>query len=186
MTDNRDILNEAEVDFLLAGAAQDATTETPSLEDGNQTVTMHGDLDQISLADIFQTLGMSKMEGVLRVRNPIEDRQIHVRDGYLRAHVPPRLALRRLGQRLVRAGLVQNEGLRAVLIAQGKEKKKIGELLVERGLVTAEAIEEIVSTQIAEDVFALFTWRHGSFEFWKGELDASQKQMFAGCPEFEV
>ncbi|MGK0302950.1 MAG: hypothetical protein ACI89X_003836, partial [Planctomycetota bacterium] len=113
MTDNQDILNEAEVDFLLSGAEEDANVEGTSLDDGNQTVTMHGDLDQIRLADIFQTLALSKMEGVLRVRNPLEERQIFCSEGYVRILVPTRLTLRRLGQRLIQAGLLQPEQLRS-------------------------------------------------------------------------
>ena len=107
MTDNRDILNEAEVDFLLQTAGPDAEREIPSLDDVNQTVTMHGDLDQIHLADIFQTLAMSKMEGVLRVRNPLEERQIYCFGGYVRILAPARVTLRRLGQRLIQAGLLR-------------------------------------------------------------------------------
>ncbi len=185
MAERAEILSEAEVDFLLQAAGDDPAPPTPD-GGGDQTVTMRGDLEQINLADIFQTLAMAKMEGVLRVRNPIEERQIHCRDGYVRVHVPARLATRRLGQRLVRAGLVQADQLRTALIEQGKEKKSIGQTLVDRGLVTQEALDDIVGTQIAEDLFALFTWRHGAFEFWKGEPTPEVRRVFAACPEFEV
>ena len=94
MSDKAEILSDAEVDFLLAAETSAEPGAAPAPVD-EQAVTMRGDLDQINLADIFQTLSMAKMEGVLRVRNPLEERQIHVRDGYLRAHVPARLATRR-------------------------------------------------------------------------------------------
>jgi tetratricopeptide (TPR) repeat protein len=187
MADKAEILSEAEVDFLLQAMGDEVAPPPPPQECGSdQAVTMRGDLEQINLADIFQTLAMAKMEGVLRVRNPLEERQIHCRDGFVRVHVPRRLATRRLGQRLVRAGLIQVEQLRTALIEQGKAKKPIGQLLVEGGVITQEAIDEIVSTQIAEDLFSLFTWRHGSFEFWKGEPAAEHKRVFESCPEYEV
>jgi outer membrane protein assembly factor BamB/tetratricopeptide (TPR) repeat protein len=189
MADNREILNEAEVEFLLTGdedtpnpqaAAAPATPES-------QTVTMRGDLEQINLADIFQTLSMSKMEGVLRLRNPIEERQIHCRDGVVQILVPNRLATRRLGQRLIQAGLVEAEQLRTALVTQRKHKKPLGELLIDCGFVTKEQIESIVGMQVAEDLFNLFTWRHGTFEFFKGALSTdAQRAAFANCPEFEV
>lgn len=187
MTDNQDILNEAEVDFLLTGAEEDTAEEAVILDDGNQTVTMHGDLDQISLADIFQTLAMSKMEGVLRVRNPLEERQIYCCEGYVRILVPTRLTLRRLGQRLIQAGLLQPEELRSALVEQRKEKIPLGQLLVRDGLITQESLDGIVDMQVAEDLFSLFTWRHGTFEFFKG--DPSNKVLrsqFEQCPEYEV
>jgi len=187
MTDNREILNEAEVDFLLQGAAEDVVDEAPVLEDGNQTVTMHGDLDQISLADIFQTLAMSKMEGVLRVRNPLEERQVYCRDGYVRILVPPRLTLRRLGQRLIQAGLIQPDELRQALLLQRKEKVPLGQLLVREGMLSQDDLDDIIGVQVAEDLFALFTWQHGTFEFFKGDPNSDVlRSQFEACPEYEV
>jgi type IV pilus assembly protein PilB len=187
MTDNREILNDAEVDFLLQGAETDAANEAPQLEDGNQTVTMHGDLDQISLADIFQTLAMSKMEGVLRVRNPLEERQVYCSDGYVRILVPARLTLRRLGQRLIQAGLLQADQLRSALVEQRKDRIPLGQLLVRDGLITQEELDEIIGMQVAEDLFALFTWKHGTFEFFKGDPGSTVlRSQFESCPEYEV
>lgn len=188
MSEKGELLNDAEVEFLLASGEEAASTPAapPPTHEG-QTVTMRGDLEQINLADIFQTLGMSKMEGVLRVRNPLEERQIYCRDGHVRILVPARLATRRLGQRLVNAGLLQVDQLRQVLVAQRKEKLPIGQMLVQSGLVTQDQIDEIVGMQVGEDLFALFTWRHGQFEFFKGPLvDDDQRAAFEACPEFEV
>jgi outer membrane protein assembly factor BamB/tetratricopeptide (TPR) repeat protein len=188
MSDSGNILNSAEVDFLLDGTGSDEPQPKPAASTpAEQAVTMRGDLDQINLADIFQTLAMTKMEGVLRVHNPLEQRQVHCRDGYVRILVPSRVATRRLGQRLVQAGLLHPDQVRAVLVQQRKEKKPVGQLLIEGGLVSAEQVDEIVNMQVAEDLFALFTWRHGTFEFWKGELtDAGLREQFDRCPEFEV
>lgn len=187
MTDNQDILNEAEVDFLLQAAGPDDDTQIPDLDDGNQTVTMHGDLDQIHLADIFQTLAMSKMEGVLRVRNPLEERQIYCSDGYVRILAPARVTLRRLGQRLIQAGLLQPDQLRTALVEQGKEKIPLGQLLVRDGAIEQDDLDGIINMQVSEDLFALFTWRHGTFEFFKGDPNnAVLKDQFAQCPEYEI
>ena len=187
MTDNQDILNEAEVNFLLAGAEEDAIAEGTSLDDGNQTVTMHGDLDQISLADIFQTLAMSKMEGVLRVRNPLEERQIFCHEGYVRILVPTRLMLRRLGQRLLQAGILLPEELRSALVEQRQAKIPLGQLLIRDQLITQETLDDIVGMQVAEDLFSLFTWRHGTFEFFKGPpTNEVLRAQFELYPEYEV
>lgn len=187
MTDNRELLNDEEVDFLLQGAESEDQAPTPALDDGQQTVTMHGDLEQIRLADIFQTLAMSKMEGVLRLRNPLEERQVYCADGFVRILVPPRLSLRRLGQRLIQAGMLQPEELRSALLEQRKAHVPLGELLVRDGLVEQEQLDEILGMQVAEDLFALFTWKHGSFEFFRNDsADESLRAPFAACPEYEI
>ncbi len=187
MTDNRDILNEAEVDFLLQTAGPDAEREIPNLDDVNQTVTMHGDLDQIHLADIFQTLAMSKMEGVLRVRNPLEERQIYCFDGYVRILAPARVTLRRLGQRLVQAGLLRADELRAALVEQAKAKIPLGQLLVRDEIIHQADLDNIIGMQVSEDLFALFTWRHGTFEFFKGDPNNPVlRDQYSQCPEYEI
>jgi outer membrane protein assembly factor BamB len=187
MTESGRILNAAEVDFLLDSAADDAKLAATEPAGDAQAVTMRGDLEQINLSDIFQTLGMTKMEGVLMVRNPLEQRQVYCHDGFVRILVPPRTAVRRLGQRLVQAGLVQHDQLRAALVAQRKHGKPLGQLLVAEGLVTQEQIDELAGMQVGEDLFSLFTWRHGTFEFYKGEVqDQGLRERFDLCPEFEV
>ena len=187
MTDNRENLNDAEVNFLLAGDVDDTPNTALSHKDGNQSATMHGDLDQISLADIFQTLSISKMEGVLRIRNPLEERQILCYQGYVRILAPERLTFRRLGQRLIQAGILQPEDLRKALVAQKHEKISLGQILVRDERITQDALDEILDMQVAEDLFGLFTWRRGTFEFFKSEpADHNHSEQFEQCPEYEI
>ncbi|MFK7741195.1 MAG: DUF4388 domain-containing protein [Planctomycetota bacterium] len=185
---NGEILNEAEVDFLLKGAEEDIPeAPAPSLDDGEHTVTMRGDLDKINLSDIFQTLAMSSMEGVLRVRNALEERQVYCSDHHVRILVPNRVTLRRLGSRLVQAGMISGEQLRDALNEQKDARIPLGELLVRDGIVSAKQLNEIVGMQVAEDLFSLFTWRHGTFEFFKAETTGDYfRERFEGCPEYEI
>src|SRR5688500_15363589 len=183
---NGEILSEAEVEFLLSSAVVDEEQAGPAPTFDEQTATMRGDLEQINLADIFQTLAMSKMEGVLRLRHPLDEQQVPRRDGCVRLCGPNPLVTRRLGQRLLQAGLVSAEQLRQALATQRSDRRPIGVLLVDAGAVAQETIDEIVGRQVAEDLFALFTWRHGSFEFFKGGPEGGGKGAFAACPEFEV
>jgi len=189
MTDKSGVLNEAEMDFLLTAGGPDGKNAPGSKEPGEakQIATMRGDLEQINLADIFQTLAMSKMEGVLKIRNPLVERQILCRNGTVRCHTPQRAATRQLGQRLVHLGLIQVDALRTVIITQRKEQMPLGDLLVKQGLVTQEQLDEVENLQLREDLYSLFTWRHGSFEFFKGPLaNDKEKKQFEACPEFEV
>lgn len=187
MTDNRELLNDDEVDFLLQGTETDTQDSSHGVADADQTVTMHGDLERIQLADIFQTLSMSKMQGVLRVRNPLEERQLYCEDGHVQVLAPTRATVRRLGQRLVRAGIVDQEQLRRALVQQRKERVPLGALLVRDGLVEQRALEEILELQAAEDLFALFTWQHGTFEFFRSERPRSRSAVgLQDAPEYEI
>ncbi len=187
MTGSNRILDPAEVEFLLDAGGSPASDAAADSQAQPQAVTMRGDLEQINLSDIFQTLAMTKMEGVLRVSNPLEQRQVFCKGGYVRILVPPRVVKRRLGQLLVGAGLLAPDDLRKALLEQRKSSRPLGEVLIQSGLVTAEQVEDLLGMQVTEDLFALFTWRHGTFEFYKGPVEDNHlRAAFEACAEYEV
>ena len=187
MSERDRILDPAELEFLLEKGSGSAPKEAPEQGLAAQTVTMRGDLDQINLSDIFQTLSMSKLEGVLVVSNPLEQRQLYFRDGYVQILVPPRTLKRRIGQLLVGAGLLSPDHLRSALVEQRKTDQPLGEILVQNGLVAQEQFDELLGQQITEDLFALFTWQHGTFEFYKGKVEAPHLQAaFEQCAQYEI
>ncbi len=187
MSKGEEILNSEEVDFLLGVSGGTPQKETVSVQSAQQAVTMRGDLDQMPLTDVFQTLGMNKMEGVLRLCNPVEQRILFFQNGYLRLVVPSRILLRRLGQRLVQAEVIDPEQLRSALLEQRKSHQSLDELLVSGGFVSQEQIDQILALQINEELFGLFTWTHGTFEFFKGPpQDPALQQRLEKCQQFDV
>lgn len=186
MSHAKGILEAEEVEFLLEsgntnGKQHSATGGT------QQVVTMRGDLEQIQLADIFQTLATAKMEGVLAVHNPIEQRQVYFHDGHARVLVSQRTANRRIGQRLIAANLINTEDLRKALVLQRKQQTPLGEILIQSGHVTEEQLDDILAQQIEEELYGLFTWEHGEFEFYRGPCtDQETIDRLAQSPRFPI
>jgi hypothetical protein len=187
------LLDDDEVEFLLHGgrdAGASATEDGPSTPQGEQApreVTMRGDLDKINLTDIFQTLAMSKLEGILEVRSTLDSREIHFRDGFVSVLVPLRSETLRLGQRLVRCGLLSADHLRSALLEQRKVRGHLGQILIERGYVTQDDVDDVVHNQLQEDLFALFTWPQGTFCFYRGAVtDPATVERLEHAPQFEV
>ena len=46
--------------------------------------------------------------------------------------------------------------------------KQLGTILIDEGFVSRDDVEEVARYQTAEDLYSLFTWEHGAFEFYKG------------------
>ena len=187
------LLDDDEVEFLLHGgrdAGASAAEDGPSTPQGDQPpreVTMRGDLDKINLTDIFQTLAMSKLEGILEVRSTLDSREIHFRDGFVSVLVPLRSETLRLGQRLVRCGLLSADHLRSALLEQRKVRGHLGQILIERGYVTQDDVDDVVHNQLQEDLFALFTWLQGTFCFYRGAVtDPATVERLEHAPRFEV
>lgn len=195
MTGGDRLLSDDEVEFLLqqakeaeqAASPDPAGAPAPADAAAGREITMRGDLEKINLSDIFQTLALSKMEGLLRVTSPLEQRDIHFQDGYIRCFVPRRVEALRLGQRLIRAGLISGDQLRSALLEQKRLKKPLGETMVAQGYVTEADIDDVVANQVQEDLFALFTWAQGTFEFYKGSItDAHLLDQLDKAPRFDV
>lgn len=148
---------------------------------------MRGDLEQIGLSDIFQTLAMSKMEGILRICNPLDQRQLYFHDGFVQDLLATRSETRRLGQLLVRAGLVDAEVVHHALIQQKKTGQTLGQVLVEQGHIAQEEVDSLASYQAAEDLYSLFAWPHGTFEFYKGPpRDPEIRRLLPVVSRFEI
>jgi tetratricopeptide (TPR) repeat protein len=72
----------------------------------------------------------------------------------------------RLGDLLVKNGLVEPEVLAAAVEAQGsRTAQRLGEILIERDAITRDQLERYLRLQIEEAVYFLFTWTQGSFFF---------------------
>jgi len=157
-----------DVEALILGDAFANDDETCIADAVDREVSMRGDLQQMPLADVFQSLGMSKMEGVLRVQNLVETREIYFRDGTVRGYIPARVELRRIGVQLVQGGLMTPETLRTVLFEHKKSRHDLRALLVEHRVLPEAEIEDLFDHRAAEELYGLFTWTQGSFEFYKG------------------
>lgn len=187
MKEAGELLDNAEVEFLLDGNDPGEATATPGPEESPAEVTMHGDLERMSLTDVVQTVSMSKLEGLLRIRNPLEQRQLYFKDGFVRCLSQQRAEVKRLGQRLIHSGLISMEQLRSALLEQKKTRRHLGQILVDEGAVEEAQIEGIVVSQVEEDLLGVFTWQHGNFEFFKGATtDPELIRRLEMTPEFDV
>jgi tetratricopeptide (TPR) repeat protein/outer membrane protein assembly factor BamB len=153
----------------------DGGMSADGLHDKAKKVTIRGELDQISLTDIFQTLAMSKMTGILRVYRPSENRLVQFSEAGVRLLASHRKENQRFGQRLVHSGRLRTTTLQKALTHQKQTKAPLGDSLVNQGVITPVELEKALLTQLEEDLYSLFDWTSGSFEFYK-DHDPSSEQ----------
>ncbi len=183
MSQDQDHLLLDEGPASLSGLTEPASIP---IDAGAQEVTMSGDLQKIELSDIFQTLAMSKMVGVLKLSHPLEQRMLFFEDGFVKDFGSGRNENRRLGQRLIRAGLVSPDEVRHALDLQRQNPRPLGQILVEEGVIDEGAIEDVAYYQAAEDLYSLFTWQQGAFEFYRGAPQFEGAERLERLPRFEV
>jgi tetratricopeptide (TPR) repeat protein len=146
-------------------------------------MAIKGSLKEASLADVSQLLAMGQKTGCLSVTDRSKFGQIFFDRGRI---TYARIVNRRdrLGDLLVRGGVLTQQQLMDVLEQQSREPdKRVGELLIERGYISSEDLERSIRTQIEEAIYHLFTWSRGSFYFEVDELPDAGDMRVSISPE---
>ncbi len=128
-------------------------------------MAIRGSLKEASLPDVLQLLSMGKKSGCLSVTHRNNFGSIYFDKGRISyASIVNRRD--RLGDILVKSGLLTQELLEQAITLQSKSRtKRLGELLVEQGMITREDLHAQIRVQIEEAVYFLFTWAEGTFNF---------------------
>jgi tetratricopeptide (TPR) repeat protein len=128
-------------------------------------MAIKGNLREASLPDVLQLLAMGQKTGCLAVTDRSNFGYIYFDRGRITyASIVNRRD--RLGDLLVKNGLVRAEELAAAIEDQGAHPGlRLGEILIRRGAITREQLEQYIRIQIEEAVYFLFTWTQGSFYF---------------------
>jgi tetratricopeptide (TPR) repeat protein len=128
-------------------------------------MAIEGSLQDVALADICQLLAMGMKTGCLSLTDRSNFGYVYFRKGRV-IHASVLNRPDRLGELLVRNGIISRADLSAAMESQAHERGfRLGELLVRNGSLTEEQLQRYISLQIEEAVYHLFTWNHGSFHF---------------------
>ena len=146
-------------------------------------MAIKGSLKEASLADVCQLLALGQKTGCLSVADRSRFGQIYFEKGRI---TYARIVNRRdrLGDLLVREGIIAQEQLDDVLQRQSLEPdKRVGELLVEHRFLTRADLTRFIRIQIEEAIYHLFTWTRGNFFFEVDERPESADIVVSINPE---
>lgn len=146
-------------------------------------MAIRGSLKEASLPDVLQLLSMGKKTGCLSVGHRGSFGYIFFDKGRI---VYASIVNRRdrLGDMLVKNGMISQEQLDAAVDAQIRRRdKKIGELLVEQRALGPDQLKQFLRVQIEEAVYFLFTWTEGTFNFEPDVMPQEQDSLVSIGPE---
>ena len=128
-------------------------------------MALEGALQDVSLADICQLLGMSRKTGCLSVTDRSNFGYVYFHKGRV-IHASVLNRADRLGELLVRNHVITRKDLSRAMERQAAERgMRLGEILMDQGSLEEEALRKYIQLQVEEAVYHLFTWSQGSFHF---------------------
>ena len=125
-----------------------------------------GNIREVPLPDILQDLQQGRATGALVVRRSGAEKCIYVKNGQIVFATSTDMH-DRLGEMLVKAGLLSREHLEAARTLYRKNAgiKKLGAILVENGFVSPRDLFTGLKTQVKDILCSLFLWEDAEYRF---------------------
>lgn len=141
-------------------------------------MALEGTLEDFSLADIFQLIGIQRKSGVLTLKNSQEIVTVTFHNGMvIGADTSPKKLEDRLGKVLVKTGLISMDQLKDALDHQEKTLQKIGFILVDQNYISRKELKEALQIQVTQVVYRLFRWNSGEYYFdQKAKVDPNSDE----------
>lgn len=130
-------------------------------------MAFQGDLRNLGLATVFQNLQQNLQTGTLKLHRERDERYIFVTEGKLSMTSRGAGAATPIGEYLVRSGKVAPEDVQE---AEDRRRKgsRLGSALERAGKASAADVKDAARTFVEEELYELFTWPDGHFDFKEG------------------
>ena len=126
-------------------------------------MTLKGKLENFGLGELLQTLALNRHTGTLVLERDEEHKKIYFSTGTITLLSTGKSV--RLGEILRREGCVSDEQLEEALQEQKSSGKLFGQILVEKEIVALEDVQRALGKKVEEEIYDLFLWPAGTFEF---------------------
>ena len=129
-------------------------------------MALEGTLRDFSLADIFQLIGLQRKTGVLTLRSTEDAVTIQFVDGkVVGADSLNKRIEDRLGQVLLKTGMITAAALDAALKVQVETLERLGIVLLRQAALSREELRRALERQILQIIYRVFRWQDGDYHF---------------------
>jgi hypothetical protein len=129
-------------------------------------MALQGSIKDFGLPDIFQLIGLQRKTGILTLKHGDETVTVAFENGMVvNADTSAKRIEDRLGNLLVKQGKLTEERLEEVLQKQKATLQRVGHILVSGGYITAKDLQNALQVQVSQNVFKLFRWKEGDYNF---------------------
>jgi len=125
---------------------------------------MSGDLAEGTVARLLREAYVGRMNGQLHLARGEERHSLRFRRGHI-VNATTNVLQERLGEMLVRRGLLSADDLVRATAIVVRDKQRLGHVLSELGLIDRSGLEDAIAFHVHEMLTKVFSWDEGTFEF---------------------
>ncbi|GAB4222783.1 MAG: hypothetical protein Kow0062_21440 [Acidobacteriota bacterium] len=130
-------------------------------------MSLSGTLSTMALADLLQWAASAQKTGRFDFRRNEIVKEVYLRDGVV-VGAASNQHTEMLGHVLVARGMLNEEQLRASLLARREQDEFLGNVVVRLGFVTQDALVRALAERTEEIIYSLFEWEDAEFKFHPG------------------
>ncbi|MHC5040108.1 MAG: DUF4388 domain-containing protein, partial [Planctomycetota bacterium] len=132
-----------------------------------------GTIQEGSIANLISQAATEGASGVLSVRHENKSIDLLLHKGQVALHAVDGQKAIRIGEILLQRDRITAQQLNEALQNQKKVRKRLGEILVDMGAIQTEEVDRAIQIQVEEELFELFAWQEGEFEFSEGRPEGA-------------
>ena len=137
---------------------------------------LRGEIAEGVLPQLLRRIYVERRTAMLRCVRGDEEQSLRFSGGHIvNAHT--NIKEDRLGEMLVRRGLLSEDGLARATEIVIREKRRLGEVLDELGLLDANGLEDAIAIHVHEMLARLFSWTDGSYALADEPPDAARSDV---------
>ena len=123
---------------------------------------LKGEIAEGVLPELLRRIYVERRTAMLRCVRGEEEQSLRFRGGHIvNAHT--NIKEDRLGETLVRRGLLSQDGLVRATEIVLREKRRLGEVLADLGLLDMNGLEDAIAIHVHEMLARLFSWTEGTY-----------------------
>ena len=123
---------------------------------------LKGEIAEGVLPQLLRRIYVERRTAMLRCVRGEEEQSLRFRGGHIvNAHT--NIKEDRLGETLVRRGLLSQDGLVRATEIVLREKRRLGEVLADLGLLDMNGLEDAIAIHVHEMLARLFSWTEGTY-----------------------
>lgn len=131
-------------------------------------MALKGDLASVDLAQVFQMLALNQKVGLLSIVGPRSWRALYFDLRGVTLYYNEHTLVDKVLAHMVRAGRLVDDNVREAQDHAAQSGQRVVETLLAGGYVTEAELEELMRTEMEEEIYDLFFWREAKFEFFEG------------------
>jgi len=128
-----------------------------------------GNLETFHITNVLQLLHNDQKTGILKVTRKNEAIKVYIRKGDI-IHATKSHENNRLGDLLIKQGVINEKQLKECLKASKKQNITLGKVIVEKEYATANTLGKIIFKQAENAIYDIFFWEKGEFEYCDKEF----------------